>query len=40
MGTITQEMHDAAKAFRATFIIAQLHPLRASPILGSGAIRS
>jgi hypothetical protein len=32
-GTITQEMHDAAKDFQAAFIIAQLDPLRALPIL-------
>jgi hypothetical protein len=31
--TITQEMHDAAKDFQAGFIIAQLDPLRALPIL-------
>jgi hypothetical protein len=32
-GTITQEMHDAAKDFQATFIVANLDPLRALPIL-------
>ena len=32
-GTITQEMHDAAKDLEATFIIANLDPLRAIPIL-------
>jgi hypothetical protein len=32
-GTITQEMHDAAKDFQADFIIANLDPLRAIPIL-------
>ena len=32
-GTITPEMHDAAKAFQAAFIIAQLDPLWALPIL-------
>ena len=32
-GTITQEMHDAAKDFLASFIVAQLDPLRAVPIL-------
>jgi hypothetical protein len=32
-GTITQEMHDAAKDFQASFIIANLDPLRAVPIL-------
>jgi hypothetical protein len=32
-GTITQEMHDAAKDFQAAFIIAKLDPLRALPIL-------
>ena len=31
-GTITQEMHDAAKDFQAAFIIASLDPLRAIPI--------
>ena len=31
-GTITQEMHDAAHDFQASFIIAQLDPLRALPI--------
>ena len=39
-GTITPEMHDAAKDFQAAFIIAQLDPLRALPILrvpGSGS---
>ena len=32
-GTITQEMHDAARDFQANFIIAQLDSLRALPIL-------
>jgi hypothetical protein len=32
-GTITPEMHDAAKDFQAAFIIAQLDALRALPIL-------
>ena len=32
-GTITEQMHDAAKDFQAAFIIAQLDPLRALPIL-------
>jgi hypothetical protein len=32
-GTITQEMHDAAKDFQASFLIANLDPLRAIPIL-------
>ena len=32
-GTITQGMHDAARDFQAAFIIAQLDPLRALPIL-------
>jgi hypothetical protein len=32
-GTITQEMHDAAKDFQAAFIVAQFDPLRALPIL-------
>jgi hypothetical protein len=32
-GTITEEMHDAAKDFQAAFIVAQLDPLRALPIL-------
>ena len=32
-GTISQEMHDAAKDFQAAFIIANLDPLRALPIL-------
>jgi hypothetical protein len=38
-GTITQEMHDAAKDLQAAFIIANLDPVRALPILrvpGSG----
>jgi hypothetical protein len=37
--TISQEMHDAARDFQAAFIVAQLDPLRAIPILrvpGSG----
>jgi hypothetical protein len=32
-GTITQEMHDAAKDLQAAFIIANLDPIRALPIL-------
>jgi Domain of unknown function (DUF6456) len=32
-GTIDQAMHDAAKDFQAAFVIAQLDPLRALPIL-------
>ena len=32
-GTIDQAMHDAAKDFQAAFIVAQLDPLRALPIL-------
>jgi hypothetical protein len=32
-GTITQKMYDAAKDFQAAFIIANLDPLRALPIL-------
>ena len=32
-GTLTQEMHDAAKDFQASFIVAQLDPLRALPVL-------
>jgi hypothetical protein len=32
-GTITPEMHDAAKDFQATFIVANLDPLRALPVL-------
>jgi hypothetical protein len=32
-GTISQEMHDAAKDFEAAFIVANLDPLRALPIL-------
>jgi hypothetical protein len=32
-GTITPEMHDAAKDFQAAFIIANLDPIRALPIL-------
>jgi hypothetical protein len=32
-GTITSEMHDAAKDFEASFILAQLDPLRTLPIL-------
>ena len=31
-GTITQEMHDAARDFQASFTIAQLDPLRALPL--------
>ena len=31
--TITPEMHDAAKDFQAAFIVANLDPLRALPIL-------
>jgi hypothetical protein len=32
-GTIDQAMHDAAKDFQASFIVAQLDPLRALPVL-------
>jgi hypothetical protein len=32
-GTVDQAMHDAAKDFQAAFIIANLDPLRALPIL-------
>jgi hypothetical protein len=32
-GTITEGMHDAAKDFQAAFIVANLDPLRALPIL-------
>jgi hypothetical protein len=32
-GTITPEMHDAAKDFQAAFIIANLDPIRALPML-------
>jgi hypothetical protein len=32
-GTITEEMHDAARDFQARFIIANLDPLRALPVL-------
>jgi hypothetical protein len=32
-GTIDQAMHDAAKDFQASFIIAQLDPLRSLPVL-------
>ena len=32
-GTITEEMHDAARDFQAAFIIAQLDTLRALPVL-------
>jgi hypothetical protein len=32
-GTITQEMHDAAKDFQAAFIVASLDSIRALPIL-------
>ena len=32
-GTVDQAMHDAAKDFQAAFIVAQLDPLRALPIL-------
>jgi hypothetical protein len=32
-GTITQEMHDAARAFQADFAIASLDPIRATPTL-------
>ena len=32
-GTITPEMHDAGKDFEAAFIVANLDPLRALPIL-------
>jgi hypothetical protein len=32
-GTITQEMHDAATDFQAAFIVANLDPLRALPVV-------
>jgi hypothetical protein len=32
-GTITPEMHDAAKDFQAAFIVANLDPIRALPVL-------
>jgi hypothetical protein len=32
-GTITREMHDAARAFQAAFIMANLDPIRARPML-------
>jgi hypothetical protein len=32
-GTIDQAMHDAARDFQASFIVAQLDPVRAVPIL-------
>jgi hypothetical protein len=32
-GTIDQAMHDAGRDFQAAFILAQLDPLRASPVL-------
>jgi hypothetical protein len=32
-GTITPEMHDAAKDFQAAFIVANFDPLRALPLL-------
>jgi hypothetical protein len=32
-GTITPEMHDAARAFQADFAIASLDPIRATPTL-------
>jgi hypothetical protein len=32
-GTITQEMHDAGKDFQASFIVANLDPIRALPML-------
>jgi hypothetical protein len=32
-GTITEEMHDAAKDFQASFIVANLDPIRALPML-------
>jgi hypothetical protein len=38
-GTISHEMHDAARAFQADFTIANLDPIRARPLLrvsGSG----
>jgi hypothetical protein len=31
-GTITEEMHDSAKDFQAAFIVANLDPIRATPI--------
>jgi hypothetical protein len=32
-GTISRDMHDAARDFQATFIVATLDPLRAVPVL-------
>jgi hypothetical protein len=32
-GTLTPEMHDAAKDFQAAFIVANMDPIRALPIL-------
>jgi hypothetical protein len=32
-GTISEEMHDAARDFQAAFIVANLDPIRALPIL-------
>ena len=32
-GTITQEMHDAARSFQSNFAIASLDPIRAAPML-------
>jgi hypothetical protein len=32
-GTITPEMHDAARAFQAAFAVANLDPIRAAPTL-------
>jgi hypothetical protein len=32
-GTITQEMHDAARTFQADFAVASLDPIRATPTL-------
>jgi hypothetical protein len=32
-GTITSEMHDAARAFQADFIVANLDAIRAAPVL-------
>jgi hypothetical protein len=32
-GTISQAMHDTAKAFQAAFVVANLDPIRAMPLL-------
>jgi hypothetical protein len=38
-GTITPEMHDAARTFQAAFGIANLDPLRAAPLLRVPGVR-